>query len=52
LLAGEPSCVGCVTANPMLSLARSLSVNALLAMAAASVDPETIAALKAEIASV
>lgn len=41
-----------LTTNPMLSMARSLSVNALLGMAAASVDPATIAALKAELASV
>ncbi|GAB3584659.1 glycoside hydrolase family 3 N-terminal domain-containing protein [Leifsonia lichenia] len=38
--------------NPMLAMARSMSVNALLGMAASNVDPATIDALKAELASV
>jgi beta-glucosidase len=38
--------------NPMIEMAKSLSLNAVLSMAAASVEPERIEALKQELAAV
>jgi beta-glucosidase len=37
--------------NPMIEMAKTLSLNAILGMAAASVDPETIAKLKEELSA-